>query len=135
MAEDASKYYVLYDGECPFCNFWVNFLLKRDRKNRFLFAPLQSEFGRRFLSERNLSALNLNTVYLYKPGHFYYEKAEAAFKILSILGGIYHIPAMLGIIPSFFTDPLYDMVARHRKKITPNYCFVPTEQEKKKFLE
>ena len=50
---DTTKYFVLYDGECGFCNFWVHWILKKDTKNNFLFASLQSDFGQQFLNERN----------------------------------------------------------------------------------
>ena len=30
---DSNKYYVFYDGECGFCNFWVHWILKKDVKD------------------------------------------------------------------------------------------------------
>ena len=32
---------VFYDGQCGLCDHAVQFLLKADKKNKFLFAPLQ----------------------------------------------------------------------------------------------
>lgn len=135
MAEDFNKYYILYDGECPFCNFWVQWLLKRDRKNLFLFSPLQSAFSQHFLRVRNLNIKDFDTVYLYRPGKFYYRKSRAAFEILRILGGPYQILAVLQFLPAFITDGVYDRIAKHRKRLAPNYCFVPTPEERLKFVE
>jgi predicted DCC family thiol-disulfide oxidoreductase YuxK len=36
---------MLYDGLCGFCNKTVQWLLKRDRYDRFRFAPQQSSFA------------------------------------------------------------------------------------------
>jgi predicted DCC family thiol-disulfide oxidoreductase YuxK len=47
-----NKHIVLYDGDCPMCNYWVNFILKRDDKNKFMFAALQSDFGQDFLKKK-----------------------------------------------------------------------------------
>ncbi|WP_373710272.1 thiol-disulfide oxidoreductase DCC family protein, partial [Kaistella sp.] len=74
---NTNKYYVFYDGECGFCNFWVHWILKKDVKNQFLFASLQSEFGQQFLSERNLELKNLDTLYLWKPEKYYLQKSQA----------------------------------------------------------
>ena len=71
---DTTKYFVLYDGECGFCNFWVHWILKKDTKNNFLFASLQSDFGQQFLNERNLESKNLDTLYLWKPEKYYLQK-------------------------------------------------------------
>jgi predicted DCC family thiol-disulfide oxidoreductase YuxK len=45
---------ILFDGVCNFCNYWVNFLIDRDKKNCFKFAALQSEKGRELLEKYNL---------------------------------------------------------------------------------
>ena len=36
---------LLYDGICVFCESYMLFLMKRDRKRRVRFAALQSDFG------------------------------------------------------------------------------------------
>ena len=40
---------LLYDGVCALCHGMVKFLIKRDRRDRFRYAPLQSELGREML--------------------------------------------------------------------------------------
>ena len=35
---------VIYDGVCNFCNGAVAFILKRDKTERFIFSPMQSEY-------------------------------------------------------------------------------------------
>ncbi|WP_228376753.1 thiol-disulfide oxidoreductase DCC family protein [Chryseobacterium formosense] len=58
---------VFFDGYCGVCNFWVQWILERDKKDRFLFASLQSEAGQRFLTKKKLSTTQFNTLYLLKP--------------------------------------------------------------------
>lgn len=97
-----SKYYVFYDGDCGFCNYWVSWILKNDHKNQFLFSALQSDFGQKFLKERGLERKQFNTLYLWKPGEFYLIKSEAVSQIAKILGGKYALLSYLNIFPRFF---------------------------------
>ena len=82
---DTTKYYVFYDGDCGFCNYWVQWILKNDRKDHFRFAALQSDFGQKFLKERRLESNEFNTIYLWKPNEFYLLKSQAIVKIARIL--------------------------------------------------
>ena len=45
---------ILFDGVCNFCNYWVNFIIDRDKQNVFKFAALQSEKGGDLLDKFNL---------------------------------------------------------------------------------
>ena len=132
---DSTKYYVFYDGECGFCNFWVHWILKRDKKNNFLFASLQSEFGQNFLSDRNLELKNLDTIYLWKPQEFYLQKSHAVFKIAGIIGGVFSLVSLLRYFPTGITDFFYERVAANRKKLATQACELPTAEERKKFVD
>ena len=131
---DKNKYYVFYDGECGFCDFWVHWILKKDSKNNFLFASLQSDFGQQFLSERNLELKNLNTLYLWQPEKFYLQKSQAVFKIAEVIGGTYKLLSYLKFFPTAIADFVYDRVAANRKKLTSGACEIPTPEERKKFI-
>ena len=131
---DTSKYYVFYDGDCGFCNFWVQWILKNDLKDQFMFAALQSDFGQEFLKERGLETKQLSTLYLWKPQSFYLKKSEAALKIASILGGKYSFIGYLSFVPKFISDFVYDKVSENRKKLATNTCFLPNEKERTKFV-
>ena len=131
---DSTKYYVFYDGECGFCDFWVHWILKKDAKNNFLFASLQSDFGQQFLSERNLELKNLDTLYLWKPERFYLQKSQAVFKITEIIGGTYKLISYLKFLPTALGDFFYDRVAANRKKLASEACEIPPAEERKKFI-
>lgn len=131
---DPAKYYVFYDGDCGFCNGWVHWILKNDKKKQFLFAPLQSKFGQQFLRERNLNHKEFDTIYLWKPNSFYLIKSQAFKKIAGLIGGKYSALALLAITPQFLNDQIYDAVAKRRKSLPGNRCLIPTEEEKARFI-
>lgn len=131
---DTSKYYIFYDGDCGFCNHWVQWILKHDKKDDFIFAALQSEFAQNFLKERNLPTVEFNTIYLWKPEEYYFQKSKAILKIASILGGKYKIISLLSYLPTFITDFGYNIIAKNRMKLASQKCYLPTSKERKKFI-
>ncbi len=131
---DETKYYVFYDGDCGFCNQTVQWILNKDRKDQFLFAPLQGEFGQKFLSERGLSKDDLNTLYLWKPKEFYLMRSQAVFHISKLLGGSSSLLSYLRILPTGLTDFAYDQISRRRKQIPVKNCELPSPTDQKKFL-
>lgn len=131
----SDKHIVFFDGECGVCNFWVQWILERDKKDQFMFASLQSDFGQKFLRERDLETKQFNTLYLWKPKHYYLIKSRAVLEIASLLGGIYKISMVGKVFPKFISDQVYDMVSRNRMKISAQKCFLPDQHQKKKFVE
>ena len=130
-----NKHIVFFDGDCGVCNFWVQWILHRDKKDQFLFASLQSDFGQEFLSERGLDMKVFNTMYLWKPQEYYYAKSQAVLQIANLLGGIYKLSWLGKLFPRFFSDKIYDVISRNRMKLANQKCYLPTPQERKKFIE
>jgi predicted DCC family thiol-disulfide oxidoreductase YuxK len=128
------KYVIFYDGDCGLCNYWVQWILKKDNKDKFLFASLQSNFGQGFLKERGLDLKQFNTIYLWKAESFYLVKSDAIKRICKILGGQYALLSYLAVSPKFINDKAYDLVAENRKKLAKNHCVIPTEKERAKFI-
>ncbi|WP_407405741.1 thiol-disulfide oxidoreductase DCC family protein [Chryseobacterium sp.] len=131
---DTTKNIVLYDGDCGFCNFWVQWILDRDHKDQFNFASLQSDFGQDFLHKNNLESVNLDTLYLLEQNGKFRKKLDAVIKIGNTLGGILIILNILKIFPQVIKDSMYDLVARNRKKIGTDHCVLPTPEQRKKFI-
>lgn len=124
---------VLYDGDCGFCNFWVQWILKNDKQHKFMFASLQGNFGQEFLIKNNFPTKIFDTVYFLKDNRSY-SKLDAVAEIGKALGGIYRILAVAKILPSFIADPIYDLIAKNRKKIAGESCMLITPQEKLQFI-
>ena len=132
---DPTKYYVFYDGECGMCNYWVQWILKNDPRKQFYFSSLQSDFGQRFLNERNLENQQFNTLFLWKPNSFYDTKSQAVFNIAKILGGKYRIFGYLNVVPRFISDFIYDQVAANRQRFSPSQCYLPSAEDMARFVE
>lgn len=129
------KHIIFYDGDCGFCNFSVQWILKRDRKDQFLFAALQSKLGQEFLTERHLETKDLDSIYLWKPESYYLKKSDAAIKIGQLLSGIYQISVAGKILPLSVRDNIYDYIAKRRKSLMTGQCLIPTAEERKKFID
>lgn len=130
-----NKHIVFFDGDCGVCNFWVQWILERDKKDKFMFASLQSDFGQQFLSERGLETNVFNTMYLWKPGRYYHIKSRAILEIANLLGGVYTLSFIGKIIPRFLSDKVYDVVSRNRMKLANQKCYLPDQHQKKKFIQ
>jgi len=130
-----NKHIVFFDGECGVCNFWVQWILERDKNDQFMFASLQSDFGQSFLSERGLETKVFNTMYLWKPNQYYLIKSKAVLQIASILGGIYKLSGIGKIFPASLSDSIYDIISRNRMKLANQKCYLPTPHQRGKFIE
>ncbi|MEE8583248.1 MAG: DCC1-like thiol-disulfide oxidoreductase family protein, partial [Acidobacteriota bacterium] len=104
---------VLFDGVCNMCNWTVQFILRRDRRERFLFAPLQSEKGRELLQRHRLPPDQLDSIVLVEAGRAF-TSSSAALRIARGLPGLW--PLLYGFIavPRFIRDAVYDWIARNR---------------------
>lgn len=136
IRESELKYkIILFDGVCNFCNYWVNFVLIKDKKDLFRFAPLQSDKGKELLTNFNLSHHDFDSFILIS-GSEIKKKSLAVFEITRTLGGCISLINIFSFLPSFLTDFVYNLIARHRYKIfgKRNSCRIPTEEERNKFL-
>jgi predicted DCC family thiol-disulfide oxidoreductase YuxK len=132
---------LLYDGVCGLCNRFVSFILKRDRKDRFRFAALQSNFARSILERHGLNPDVLDTIYLVLdhalPSERLLSRNEAATAVLRELGGFWRVWAgLLDILPQQFRDRRYNLVARNRYRFFGKHetCPLPQEKDRHKFL-
>jgi predicted DCC family thiol-disulfide oxidoreductase YuxK len=114
----------------------VNFVIKRDKKDLFRFASLQSEKAKELTSKCNIDTLKLDTFILLIEDKFY-TKSTAALRVCKELSSPIKILFPLIIIPKFFRDFIYNMIAKNRYKFfgKRESCRVPTMEDKLKFLE
>jgi predicted DCC family thiol-disulfide oxidoreductase YuxK len=125
---------VLYfDGVCSLCNRSIQFVIKQDKKQQFLFAPLQGEAGKEAL--KHLHPHNPDSVVLQYMGK-YYTQSDAILKVLKILGGVWSLSSIVLLIPGFIRNGLYKIVARSRYKWfgKTDSCMVPKPALKARFL-
>ncbi len=126
---------ILFDGVCNFCNASVNFVIRRDKHDRFRFAPLQSATGQALQEQYQLNPAALDTFILVENGRAY-GKSTAALKVARGLGFPVNLAYGLMIIPRFLRDVVYSLVARNRYKWfgKKETCMVPDENVRRKFI-
>ena len=126
---------VFFDGFCNFCSSSVLFILKRDRKSRFRFAAIQSDFSSKNLSLEFGTKPKVDSLILFTKGR-YYRYSTAALYIARHLVFPWNLLYMFIIIPSFLRDPIYKWVAARRYKWfgERESCFIPDNKYKSRFL-
>lgn len=141
MSESVATTIVLYDGVCGLCNRLIQFLLKRDRHDRFRFASLQSDFAKELLKRHAIDALDLDTVHVVvdygKAGEKVLSRSDAIIHALSQIGGVWRLFAAGKVLPRSLRDSFYKMVATNRYRFFGKYdvCLMPEERFKHKFVD
>ncbi|MFB0905115.1 MAG: thiol-disulfide oxidoreductase DCC family protein [Nonlabens sp.] len=126
---------VLFDGVCNLCNGAILFLIKRDKNDRFRFAPLESEVGKKLLLKHQIDPSKIDSIVLVSDNTAF-TKATAALNISRHLSGLWPLLYSLIIIPNFITDAVYDFIARNRYRWfgKKESCMIPTPELQSKFL-
>lgn len=126
---------ILFDGVCNFCNSSINFIIDHDPEKHFKFAPLQSDIGQGVLRKFNKNTKDFDSVILLKDNKLY-QKSEAALEITKHLSGFWKYLSVFGILPTFFLDFFYNIVAKNRYRIfgKSDSCRMPTPELKERFL-
>ena len=132
---------ILYDGVCGLCDRLVRFVLRRDRRQAFRFAPLQSDVARRILNTYGRDPARLDTFYLvvgYGTPHEHLEaKSRAALTVFAKLGKAWPLVLLLRLVPSVIADAVYDLVARFRYRAFGKLeaCPAPSREDQARFLD
>ena len=131
---------LLYDGVCALCNGSVKFMMKRDKLDRFRYAPLQSELGREMLTRFDIHAfpdgMVLVTDALTAVEHIYH-RSDAISESLRRLGAPWQMAGkLLAIVPHPLRDWSYGVVARYRYRLFGRYdtCPVPSPEQRSRLL-
>jgi predicted DCC family thiol-disulfide oxidoreductase YuxK len=128
------KAIVLFDGVCNFCSDSVNFIIRHDPENRFLFAPLQSDAGKELLDKYDVD-MSTDSIVLIEKGQAF-TRSTAALRIAKRMGGIWALAYVVIIVPRPIRDYLYDLFARYRYGLfgQKDECILPTPDVQARFL-
>jgi len=132
---NSEKKIILFDGVCNLCNGSVVFIIKRDKKDVFRFAALQSEIGQELISKLKIDTSKTDSIILV-TNDSYASKSTAALKIARELSGGYPLLYAFMIIPVFIRNFVYDIIAKNRYRWfgKKESCMIPTPELKAKFL-
>jgi len=131
-----NKSIILFDGVCNLCNASVNFVIKHDKNEQFLFASFQSDAAKEIMLHFNLKNLNLDSIVLIEGGKIY-EKSTAILRIIRLLDGGFKLLYFFRVIPKFIRDWLYNAIAKKRYRLfgKRESCMIPSLDLKNRFLD
>ena len=131
-----NKKLILFDGVCNLCNSSVQYVIKHDKKNQFMFTALQSEIGKQIIKAHNINTNKIDSILLYTPEKGIDYKSTAALKTATQLGFPQNLMTVFFIIPAFIRNWVYDYIAKNRYKWygKKESCMIPTPELKSKFL-
>jgi predicted DCC family thiol-disulfide oxidoreductase YuxK len=132
------KMLILFDGVCNLCNNSVLFVIKRDKSNKFIFAPLQGNIGDVIIQKFGIDTQKTDSILVYDPiQDSIAYKSSAALKIASHMDFPFPLMKLFCIVPTFIRNWFYDFIAKNRYKWfgKKEACMIPTPELKSKFLE
>jgi predicted DCC family thiol-disulfide oxidoreductase YuxK len=126
---------VVFDGECSFCNGWIDFLLRFDKKEVFRFAARQSETGAAFASQSGLPPGGAGSIIVVEDRRIRL-RSDAVLRMLTLLGLPFSVLGVFRLIPAALRDAVYDVIARNRKRWFSKtvQCRVPAPSERRRFI-
>ncbi|MBP9187109.1 MAG: DUF393 domain-containing protein [Bacteroidia bacterium] len=122
---------IFYDGLCGLCDKSVQFVLKHDTHNKFLFCALQDNYAQQILGNN----LTFDSFILHHNNKIY-TQSTAALITLKLLGGFWQLLYIFIIVPAFIRNAVYQYIAKNRYKWFGKYdtCKIPTAETKKRFI-
>lgn len=135
MNNFGNKSIILFDGVCNLCNSTVNFIIKHDKEERYLFASLQSDAAKEILLQYHHKKINFESVLLIKNDKIY-EKSTAVLLIIKQLSNGYYLFYYFIIIPKTIREWVYNIIAKNRYKWfgKRESCLLPSSEISKRFL-
>lgn len=142
MAVREDRTLMLYDGVCGLCDFGVQFILERDKRDHFQFAALQTDLAATILGRHHIDAKEMATFYIIDhvgtDAETVRDRSQAVLRVLQRLGGLYAIIGVFGrVFPRFVLDAFYRVVAKNRYRWfgKRDACRLPSPSERLKFVD
>ncbi|MGJ8676017.1 MAG: DCC1-like thiol-disulfide oxidoreductase family protein [Akkermansiaceae bacterium] len=144
-SSDKKRPHILFlDGECLFCQKSVQILYRLDVQKNLHFSHLQGEAAK-VLPESWTNTVDENDVPLgnvvlienyQKPSEKRWRAADAIFRSLYLIGGIYKVAWVFHYLPSFIKTSTYNFIAKNRYRLMgkKDSCEMPDEQFQGRFI-
>ncbi|MEL6238402.1 MAG: DCC1-like thiol-disulfide oxidoreductase family protein [Pseudomonadota bacterium] len=131
---DDSRALFVFDHHCVLCTGGVGFIMKHDTRSNIAFTSAQRGLGEALCQHYEL---DWDKSYLFIRNGVPSIKSTGYFEVARAMGGVWHIPLILQIIPRAVRDWAYDMVARNRYKWfgqTEQACALLTEDQRARLV-
>ena len=132
---------LLFDDRCGFCNDAVQFVLRHERQRSLCFASLHGEYGVE-LRTRHPELNLIDSMVWLRPSdgdaaNVIAIRSDAALLTAEYLGGLFSLAAIARVLPRRLRDARYDLIARHRHKLSPApmECLIPTPDQRSRFFD
>jgi len=122
--------YIIFDGNCGFCDRTIRFIAKNDRNNLFIFVSSLSELGVKLLLKHNIKGLEKVTIILVE--NEIYLKSIAIRKILLKIPSCKIIGYLMFLFPKKISNYGYDFISKNRNRIIKKQCEIPSSEIQKK---
>ncbi|MDN4478333.1 DCC1-like thiol-disulfide oxidoreductase family protein [Demequina sp. SYSU T00039] len=107
---------VVFDGDCGLCNGFVAWLIRRDRRRRFLIAGSAGAPGRAVLEAGGLPASIAASSLVVWDGKAAALRSDAVARVTAGLPWPWRAGMVLRAVPRRMRDAVYDAVARRRPR-------------------
>ena len=132
MYSKSYKNIIFYDDNCVLCNHSIQFLIKKDLQNQFIFAPLQGKLAKK----------SIDLIYIKKLDSFVvlsngnsYVKGKAVKFIIQNLKTLSFYKWVL-FIPNSILDLVYSFIGKIRYKVfgKSKNCLYLNKKIKNRFI-
>ena len=123
----------VFDGVCVLCSGGARWLMRHDPQARINFAPAQEALGQALYTHYGVE---IGDSYLLIAGGRAFTASRGYLELCRILGGWWHLPRLLAVVPEGLRDWLYAMVARNRYRWfgKAEYCALLTPAQRSRLL-
>ncbi len=134
MNSELERPIIFFDGVCGMCNRLVDLILRIDRREKFLFAPIQGETAKQLLPAQPDDPEEWSMLYLDERG--LHDQSDASLEVYRRLGGVWWLLSLARFVPRFLRDPAYRVIVRNRYRWfgRRDACRIPTPEERERFL-
>jgi predicted DCC family thiol-disulfide oxidoreductase YuxK len=138
-AEIIGRHLILYDGKCGLCHKAVAWIVCRDPREDFVFAPLNGSThkGLEKRLPRNAILKNETMILLENwrsQAPDVRTEGSAALRIAWLLGGGYRMIGWLSFLPGGLYNWAYRAIARRRAFFPAASCPIPARLPSQRFL-
>ena len=126
--------YIIFDGNCGFCNKTAFFIAKRDFNNHYIYVSNQSVLGEFLLNDFDIVDITSKTIILFDSNKVYI-KSTAIRNIFLNLPRFRILGYLMLLFPKTLSYAMYDLMSKIRKRIVKaNHCQIPNDNIRNKFV-
>jgi predicted DCC family thiol-disulfide oxidoreductase YuxK len=115
----------------------VQFVIKRDGVDRFQFAAMQTQTGRKLLASHGVDPDDPATFLVIREGEALTDTDALISVLQSLHIGWRGIAFVLKLIPRAWRNAMYRFIARNRYRLfgRRDVCYVPSPEDRARFLQ